>query len=152
MRESKTKRRLCSSMSKGERRGSREENRQRSRGQQESRERKGNGAGDRDAGDRRGETRRGGFPARRSQFRPGIYPINFRSVEWQRARRGSRLAVRYINAAELAASPPGGLAPKCPAPSAHPELTIFVYVCVRVYVCVCVCVCARARRILRRIL
>jgi len=67
-------------------------------------------------GNRRGETRREGFPARRSQFRPGIYPINFRSVEWQRARRGSRLAIRYINAAELAASPPRGFAPKWSLP------------------------------------
>lgn len=35
-----------------------------------------------------------GFPARRSQFRPGIYPINFCSVEWQRARQfGSAFAI-----------------------------------------------------------
>lgn len=52
------------------------------------------GEGSVDVGGRSGGGGGAGFPARRSQFRPGIYPINFCSVEWQRARQfGSAFAI-----------------------------------------------------------
>lgn len=61
------------------------------------------GEGSVDVGGReREEAEAAGFPARRSQFRPGIYPINFCSVEWQRARQfgsASAILTLYRNSA-----------------------------------------------------
>lgn len=69
----------------------------------------------------------GGFPARRSQFRPGIYPINFCSVEWQRARQfGPSILTLYrilpaTKSGRRAAASRGSPSPTAP-PSPHNHL------------------------------